>query len=198
MYGNYEVALNQLEYVGFHRKNHSTQSAAALLAGSLEAVLVPCERVQALLVDPRHNTRFPHVFAVLVALVRQRNALRELYVGFTPVLFRNGPSFALYLWLKDLTAEQLPKIVQQNAFLAGAFSGGVASFVTGIVFYPINTIKMKIQAHVEGEHLGFLTTTRLVASRGIGHLYAGLGAHCMGSVLSWAIFQGLYQLLTIR
>ena len=100
MYGNYEVALNQLEYVGFRRKNHSTQSAAALLAGSLEAVLVPCERVQALLVDPRHNTRFPHVFAVLAALVRQRNALRELYVGFTPVLFRNGPSFALYLWLK--------------------------------------------------------------------------------------------------
>ncbi|XP_032814866.1 mitochondrial nicotinamide adenine dinucleotide transporter SLC25A51-like [Petromyzon marinus] len=199
MYGNYEFVLGKLAHMGPRLTDRSRLacSLAALLSGTLEAVLTPLERVQTLLVNPqtRGQHAFRHSFSALSHLGTL--GLRELYVGLTPVLLRNGPSFALYLYIKDSVTLLVPASVRgRSTFLEGAFMGGFSSLLTGLAFYPLNTVKVQMQARIERHHLGFLATARDVVWRqGTRRLYRGVTAHCLGSIISWAVFEGSYRVI---
>lgn len=78
-----------------------------LILGSVEAVLMPFERIQTLLADSRYHDRFQNTTQA-IRYVSQNYGYRELYRGLVPILYRNGPSNALFFLLREEAADRLP------------------------------------------------------------------------------------------
>ncbi|EFN68132.1 Gamma-1-syntrophin [Camponotus floridanus] len=73
---------------------------AANIAGTIEAVLMPLERVQTLLQDWRYHDKFKntsHTFRYLLT----NYGISECYRGMVPIIYRNGLSNLMFFTLRD-------------------------------------------------------------------------------------------------
>lgn len=82
----------------------------SIFSGTVEAVLMPFERIQTLLADSHYHTRFKNTSQAFHH-VCMNYGYRELYRGVTPILFRNGPSNVLFFIMREEAATHLPKHV---------------------------------------------------------------------------------------
>lgn len=86
---------------------------AGVTAGTVEAVLMPFERVQTLLADSTYHSLFKNTAQAFRYLWTNHGFL-ELYRGITPILLRNGPSNAMFFVLREEAAERLPHHVRET------------------------------------------------------------------------------------
>ncbi|XP_071380255.1 mitochondrial nicotinamide adenine dinucleotide transporter SLC25A51-like [Centroberyx affinis] len=176
-----------------------TRSVAAILAGTAEAVLTPFERVQTLLQDPRHHSRFHNTAHTFSFLLRSEHGVWECYRGLVPILLRNGPSNALFFALRGPLKELLPEAQGHATHLLNDFiCGGLLGTFLGAMFYPLNVIKSHAQAQVGGR---FLTVREVLAGilkereGRVALLYRGVHLNYHRSILSWGIINATYELL---
>ncbi|XP_072137219.1 mitochondrial nicotinamide adenine dinucleotide transporter SLC25A51-like [Mobula birostris] len=174
-----------------------TRTVAAVLAGTAEAVLTPFERVQALLQDRRHHSRFTNTFDAFKAL--KVHGFGEYYRGLVPILLRNGPSNALFFGLRGPVKESLPEATTYstnvlNDFICGGFLGSVL----GIIFFPINVVKARMQTEVGGEFQSFTKVFMKIWRERDGKLsnvMRGVHLNYHRSILSWGIINATYEIL---
>ncbi|XP_072880213.1 mitochondrial nicotinamide adenine dinucleotide transporter SLC25A51-like [Hemitrygon akajei] len=174
-----------------------TRTVSAVLAGTAEAVLTPFERVQALLQDRRHHTRFTNTFDAFKAL--KVHGFGEYYRGLVPILLRNGPSNALFFGLRGPVKESLPEATTYstnvlNDFICGGFLGSVL----GIIFFPINVVKARMQTQVGGEFQSFTKVFMKIWRERDGKLsnvMRGVHLNYHRSILSWGIINATYEIL---
>lgn len=81
-----------------------------LILGTVEAVLMPFERIQTLLSDRTHHDKFRNTRQAF-QYVYVNYGYRELFRGATPILWRNGPSNALFFIMREEAATRLPQHV---------------------------------------------------------------------------------------
>lgn len=86
------------------------------ILGTVEAVLMPFERIQTLLADSHYHTHFRNTSQAF-HYVAMNYGYRELYRGLTPILLRNGPSNVLFFILREEAATHLPKHVCDISFV---------------------------------------------------------------------------------
>ncbi|XP_078070348.1 mitochondrial nicotinamide adenine dinucleotide transporter SLC25A51-like [Mustelus asterias] len=173
------------------------RSVSAVLAGTAEAVLTPFERVQALLQDRRHHDRFKNTFHAFKVL--RAYGIKEYYRGLVPILLRNGPSNALFFGLRGPVKQCLPEATTYsvnvlNDFICGGFLGSML----GIMFYPINVVKARMQSQVGGEFQSFTKVLMQIWSERDGklsHLMRGVHLNYHRSILSWGIINATYEIL---
>lgn len=79
-------------------------------SGTVEAALMPFERIQTLLADSHYHTHFKNTSQAF-HYVCMNYGYRELYRGLTPILWRNGPSNVLFFIMREEAAVRLPKRV---------------------------------------------------------------------------------------
>lgn len=79
-------------------------------AGTVEGALMPFERIQTLLADSRYHERFKNTTQAF-KYVCVNYGYRELFRGYSPILWRNGSSNALFFILREEAADMLPKHV---------------------------------------------------------------------------------------
>lgn len=79
-------------------------------SGTVEAALMPFERIQTLLADSHYHTHFKNTSQAF-HYVCMNYGYRELYRGLVPILWRNGPSNVLFFILREEAALRLPKHV---------------------------------------------------------------------------------------
>ncbi|KPP77968.1 solute carrier family 25 member 51-like [Scleropages formosus] len=175
-----------------------TRNAAAVLAGTAEAVFTPFERVQTLLQDHRHHSRFNNTFHTFRTLAGDYG-VRECYRGLVPILLRNGPSNALFFGLRGPIKEQLPEAQTHAAHLVNDFiCGGLLGAMLGILFFPLNVLKTRMQSQVGGPFLPsrqvFFTILKERDGK-VMHLYRGAHLNYHRSILSWGIINATYELL---
>ncbi|XP_036373019.1 solute carrier family 25 member 51 [Megalops cyprinoides] len=175
-----------------------TRSVAAVLAGTAEAAFTPFERVQTLLQDQRHHGRFHNTFHTFGTLLRE-HGVRECYRGLAPILLRNGPSNALFFGLRGPLKQRLPEAQTPAAHLVNDFiCGGVLGAVLGIMFYPLNVVKSRMQSEVGGpfpsSRAVLLTVWRERGGK-VTHLFRGAHLNYHRSLLSWGIINATYELL---
>lgn len=84
-----------------------------LCLGTVEAVLMPFERIQTLLADSHYHTHFKNTSQAF-HYVYIKYGYRELFRGITPILLRNGPSNVLFFIMREEAAEKLPKQVYRK------------------------------------------------------------------------------------
>lgn len=73
---------------------------------------MPFERVQTLLADSHYHTHFKNTSQAF-HYVYTHYGYRELYRGMVPILYRNGPSNALFFIMREEAAERLPHHVSR-------------------------------------------------------------------------------------
>lgn len=83
------------------------------ITGTVEAVLMPFERIQTLLADRMHHEKFQNTRQAF-QYVYVNYGYRELFRGAVPVLWRNGPSNALFFIMREEAVEHLPQHVCIN------------------------------------------------------------------------------------
>lgn len=146
---------------------------------------------------------------------------RELYRGLVPILWRNGPSNAMFFVLREEAHVRLPKRVMIQIFTNPSSSDGVQNslpfqhtvitqstqeFVSGAcigafissVFYPINVLKVTMQSRVGGPSESMLTALRLVYNerdRKLRNVYKGVSMNCTRAFFSWGIVNSAYEQL---
>lgn len=175
-----------------------TRSFAAALAGGAEAVLTPFERVQTLLQDHRHHSRFnntAHTFRTLLS----EYGVRECYRGLVPILLRNCPSNVLFFGLRGPIKEQLPEATSRAGNLVNDFvCGGLLGAALGIMFYPLNVVKSRAQSKVGGSFQPcseVLLTVWRERGGSLAMLFRGAHLNYHRSLLSWGIINATYELL---
>lgn len=167
---------------------------AAHFAGTVEAVLMPLERVQTLLQDWRYHDKFKntsHAFKYLL----KNYGITEYYRGLVPIIYRNSCSNLMFFVLreqsKELSGEQVSVL---TSFINGALIGGL----TSSIFYPMNVIKIHMQSKIGGSFEKFTTVTRdlyVTRNRSIVAFYKGVHLNCMRSFISWGVINASYDFL---
>lgn len=195
MFGVYEECRKPL--MSTDMNPYIAKTIAAIIAGNIEAILMPFERIQTLLIDPSYNTKFKNTKHIALYIGRNYG-MKEFYRGLVPILVRNGPSNALYFIIRDELHQRLPKqdrVLYQTAqeFLAGASIGAFLS----TLYYPLNVIKFSIQTKLGGPHQSMIQAFKTVyKERGckMRNFYHGASMNCTRAFLSWGIITAAYEL----
>uniref|UniRef100_A0A671RBP8 Solute carrier family 25 member 51-like n=1 Tax=Sinocyclocheilus anshuiensis TaxID=1608454 RepID=A0A671RBP8_9TELE len=174
-----------------------TDSIAAVLAGTAEAVLTLFERVQTLLQDPRHHGNFQNTARVFRVLLQQHG--HNFPRGLVPILLRNGPSNAFFFGLRGPIKELLPEAETKAGHLVSDFvCGGFLGAGLGVVFYPLNVVKSHAQVQIGGEFQScrvFLANVLRERDGKVSCLFRGVHLNFQRSIFSWGIINATYELL---
>jgi len=193
MFGVYDEVKRPLILHGYDP--YVAKSIGGLIAGTLEATLMPFERVQTLLADSYYHKQFRNTFDAFQALTKY--GIREYYRGFVPVLIRNGPSNVCFFIAREEVQQYLPQDVSFiyhnfNEFFVGAVIGAV----TSSIIYPLNVIKVTMQSQIGGPHVGMMTVIRQIydeRGRKLSHFYKGVQINFVRAFISWGIINAAYE-----
>ncbi|XP_013390327.1 solute carrier family 25 member 51 [Lingula anatina] len=197
MFGCYEKYLRLIRQQAPKMHVIVQQSTAAILAGCTEALLMPLERTQVLLLDKAYHDHFQNTWHALREL--KSYGVSEYYRGLTPILLRNGLSNAVFFGFRTRLKEQFPSTQSYavNAiedFVSGACLGAFIS----TVFYPVNVVKTHMQKTVGGPFPGIIATGKVVfeeRGRAWKKMFRGVHVNYTRSFLSWGIINASYELL---
>jgi len=197
MFGVYDGTKKPLVET-FNWNPYPAKVVAGLTAGTVEAVLMPFERVQTILADATYHKNYKntvHAFRVIYV----EHGLREFYRGLVPILLRNGPSNALFFVLREEASNGLPK--QRSAlyqgiqeFIAGACIGAFLSSV----FYPMNVLKVAMQSTIGGSNQRIIDVIQQIyvdRGRSVANMYKGASMNCTRAFFSWGIMNAAYEYL---
>ena len=171
---------------------------SGMMAGTCEASLTPFERVQTLLQDPKYTRSFSNTHNAFTK-IQGSYGIRELYRGFTAILYRNSMSTALFFTLRDPVKELVNPLKRDDRlmsalsdFISGSCIGGFIS----TLFFPANVVKTKMQSRLGGEFPSFTSTlAHVYEERGnsLRMVYRGVHLNLIRSMVSWGIINAMYE-----
>jgi hypothetical protein len=179
-----------------NRLRISLTAISAGLAGLTEATLTPFERIQAILQMQQYHKRYRHSWDVFYDITKL-HGVKELYRGYSAILFRNSCSNALFFTARTPLKSMFPHTTNQLQntfydFLSGGFLGAFLS----TIFYPINVVKSHMQAKVGGDYLSMYRTFWIIyelRNRSLALLFKGVGSNFTRSIFSWGITNATYE-----
>ena len=171
---------------------------SGMLAGTFEAFLTPFERVQTLLQHPKYIKSFSNTQKVF-SKISGEYGVKELYRGYTAILYRNSLSTALFFTMKE-PVKELVKFQEQENKMMSAFSDFISGSAIGgfisTVFFPVNVVKTRMQSQIGGSYLSFTRTLVKVfneRNRSLRMLYRGVHLNLIRSMVSWGIINTMYE-----
>ena len=115
MYADYKRFLSP------HVSGMLLNGMAGAMSGLTEGVLIPLERVQALMQSPQYHDHLPTSRAAAVECLRV-GGVRELYRGVSPVLLRNGLSSGAFFAFRHPVAKQVSQSASFNMYCGPTLS----------------------------------------------------------------------------
>ena len=200
MFGTYNSYKDYLHDCAPNVPYFLLHATAAVGAGTTEAILAPFERIQVVLQVKDFHERYQNSFHAFREIAP--HGVRELYRGTSAIVLRNGLSNILFFGLRQPLMDNLPKPQSEfgktfNAFISGAGLGAMLS----TLFFPLNVVKTRMQAVVEGPFLGMKTTGRIILRERQGKwrkVYRGVHINYTRSFISWGIINAMYEFLKKR
>ncbi|RMC08085.1 hypothetical protein DUI87_15116 [Hirundo rustica rustica] len=99
---------------------------------------------------------------------------------------------------KHTTSSQTLSRLSSSHMVNDFICGGLLGAVLGILFFPVNVVKTRMQAQIGGEFQSFskvLAKIWLERDRKVVHLFRGAHLNYHRSVLSWGIINASYEFL---
>lgn len=198
MFGTYKTFNENISRMFPSVSPFTVLCAAAILAGSTEALLTPFERVQTLLQDGHQNSKFRNTYHAFVDL--RKHGFKEYYRGYTPIILRNSVGNILFFSLKDKVKENfLPSSDHLftnlvSNFISGAFVGAL----TSTIFYPVNVVKTRMQVCCGTRFISLYEAFKMTYNergRSIRKMYVGVHVNYTRAFLSWGIINASHQML---
>ncbi|KAM8703923.1 hypothetical protein ACLKA7_008535 [Drosophila subpalustris] len=180
----------------YRLNDYGAKVIAGVVAGSVESILLPFERVQTLLADSKFHQYFSNTQNAFRYVVTNYG-FRELYRGIEPVFWRNGLSNALFFMLREEASVRLPKRKSVSTRTAQEFiAGAVIGASISTLFYPLNVIKVSLQSDMGQKSEGsWHACKRIFRERDsrIGNFYRGCAFNTGRSFISWGIMNTAYE-----
>lgn len=176
--------------------NNVIRTFSGLIAGSVEALFTPLERIQTLLQDSAYHKSFRNTFHAF-RVIGFNYGLREYYRGVHTILLRNGPANVCFFIAREELLHRMPNTesaVLKTAlqFICGATIGACIS----CLFYPLNVAKVALQSRIGGEFETIFTVLpKVYRERGskLRYVYRGVQVNCTRSFLSWGVMNAAYE-----
>ncbi|KAF9432921.1 mitochondrial phosphate carrier protein [Entomortierella beljakovae] len=198
-FGGYEFWKKSLiSYVGHENATNNRTSIYLVSSGIAEFVadvaLCPLEATRIRLVS--QPTFASGLASGLLRILREEGALRGLYSGFGPIVFKQVPySMSKFVAFEHTSEAILRTLGSKENLTAGTiatvnlFSGLIAGVVSAIVSQPADTLLSKINKS-SGEGAVIPRLIRLSRELGIRGLFLGLGPRTvmMGTMVSLQFF----------
>lgn len=165
-------------------------------SGTAETVLTPFERLQTLLTRAKYHVLIKNSNQALL-YVWSNYGVKELYRGWTPILFRNSMGTSSFFIGKDIVDRNVPLNVpislKVQDFLGGVLIGGVISSIS----FPCNVVRVNMQSELGHPTERFHDCLKRVylERKGISGFYKGAYANTLRSSLSWGILNTSYETL---
>lgn len=195
MFGMFETYRQYLSETTTWNK-HICAASAALIAGCIEAVLCPFERIQVLMQDKKYHGHFRNTFHATVQL--RTYGVREYYRGLSCVLLRNGPSNVAFFLCRSPLKQMMPHSDTRFGNMCTDFTtGAVLGAAISTTYYPINVVRTRMQSKMGGEFIGIVDTFNTVFNergRLWRKMFRGVNLNFTRSLLSWGIINASYEL----
>lgn len=194
MFGTYNTALIPLRNLEMDKRLKSI--CASYVSGSLEALFMPFDRIQVLLINSRYHDHFKNTFHTFIE-VQKQYGFREYYRGFVIIWFRNTLSNCCFFLLKnELQASPQTYILTEHIknFCFGGFLGAIMS----TLFYPLKVMKVVVHKQLGGPFLSVFQVIPIIYRRGnngIKNFYTGVVINGIRSLFSWGITNMVYESL---
>ncbi|KAL3311705.1 hypothetical protein Ciccas_009712 [Cichlidogyrus casuarinus] len=174
------------------------KTLSGVYAAFLESALTPFERVQTILQTSQYNKVYQNTFRATLSLYNS-HGIKELYRGFTPVLYRSCFGNALYFSGRQVTKDVAPESLlyyerRVHDFVSGSLLGACVSAAT----FPMNVVKARIQSQIGVPYASVTRTIIALVSEEKGNilrLYRGVPANFLRSLISWGIITMSYEWL---
>ncbi|KNC31805.1 hypothetical protein FF38_12428 [Lucilia cuprina] len=180
----------------YHMNAYKAKLIAGIAAGTVETLLLPFERVQTLLADSKYHKYFANTQKAF-GYVLTNHGFKELYRGIVPVLWRNGPSNAMFFILREEASLHLPQRSSVSTKAAQEFiAGAIIGASTSTLFYPLNVIKVAMQSEMgHPSESMWKTCLKIYRDRGssIAYFYRGCGFNTARSFISWGVMNTAYE-----
>ncbi|KAF6204376.1 hypothetical protein GE061_002717 [Apolygus lucorum] len=168
---------------------------AAITAGSIECVLLPFERLQTILQHERYHKDLINMKHAVTVLWRT-HGFSEFYRGLVPVLFRNGPSNAMFFLLREDAMERFPQASSTAGMLLRQFTiGAMIGAMCSTVFYPCNVLKVHMQSRIGGPFQSVpAAICEIYRERGsVRAFFRGVHLNYTRSCISWGVINTAYE-----
>lgn len=201
MFGSFATFQRMILQQRPHMRSVEVNVWAGMMAGTLESLLAPFERLQTLLLLSEHKnfTRVENTVHAFLK-IKKHYGLKEYYRGFSTILLRNGPSCGMFFALRQPIKDALP---DTNSQLQSAFedflSGAVLGASISTLVYPLNVVKSNMQKRLGVKYNSVLVTLKtLYVERGNSwwRLYFGCSVNFSRSLLSWGITNAAYEYIS--
>ena len=196
MFGGYDQYKCMLHNRAPQNSVMFTKAAAAMLAGTTEAILTPFERVQTLLQAKYTEKNFKNTFHAFREL--RQHGVPEYFRGLTPILLRNGPSNVIFFLLRGEVRAVLPESKTRSGIIACDFmSGAILGAVISTMFYPVNVVKTRMQVTVGSRTSAHQVFMTILCERNYSFksLFSGVHVNYIRALVSWGIINASYEFL---
>lgn len=197
MFGMYDQSKRLIKSYFPNCPANLYRPAAAILAGTVEAIMTPLERIQTLMQNQDYNKKFTgtmHTFREV-----RMYGFAEYYRGLSIILLRNGPCNAVFFGLRHPLKNAMPTttnsaFTMMEYFISGALLG---TFISTI-FYPMQVVKTRMQAKLGGEFISVFRAVLILyeeRGRSFSRMFRGIHVNYTRSVLSWGIVNVSYEVI---
>ncbi|KAF7274250.1 hypothetical protein GWI33_013077 [Rhynchophorus ferrugineus] len=186
-------SLNMNEYL--------EKTCASVISGTLEAFLMPFERVQLILLMSQYNNQFRNMFH-LIRVMAKDYGFKEFFRGYTTILTRNICSNCCFFLTKSELQKRFDNadhvyMKHMQNFVYGALVGTLIT----VLMYPLKVAKVHIQKDLGGKYRNLLEVSREIYqtnSRGMINFYRGIEVNTLKGLLSWGITNSSYEWIKHR
>lgn len=182
-------------------KKHSTleqaakQVAIGTFAGSIaKTALAPLSRIKVIIQIAEKSQSL----STAVGQIYQEGGLRAFYRGNFANIIKSGPETGAKLLMFDVLKEKFASsdghLTPQARFVAG----GLSSIFSHGLFYPLDLIKIRLEATPHGTYTGMIHCAQTIyqAEGFVPAFYRGLVPVCFSTFPSSGITLGLYNYLS--
>ncbi|KAI3379091.1 hypothetical protein SNEBB_010685 [Seison nebaliae] len=213
MFGSYHQYLNDINRIWKCKSNYWTQSIAAVLAGFTEATLFcPFERVQVLLQHHKYHEELKNTFHT-IRQIHLHNGFTSFYYGYQLMIVRNCLSNVCFFLLRNPLKEfflnyfywnngkkdemENKSVNSIHLFIANLISGGVLGATISTIFFPLNTVKTRMQMKVneppKSIRLTFLEIYK-ERNRNLILFFRGSQLNFFRSAVGWGLSNAFFEL----
>nr|CAI5854819.1 unnamed protein product [Callosobruchus analis] len=191
MFGVYNVAIVPMNKL--HIGEHKEQLGASFIAGTVETIFCPFERVQVLLVRSEFHDRFKNTFHTFIDL--KRFGVAEYFRGVTILFWRNTLSNSTFFILKSELQKYFDKddtAVTKN--FKNFITGGCLGMFMSTTLYPLKVMKVELQKDVGGPFLTFKEAVMdIYKTGGVRRFYKGAALNGTRALLSWGVTNMVFE-----
>lgn len=194
MFGIFHYVSNSLKFMEMNIRVETILAGVA--CGTMEAIVMPLERVQLLLVSSKYHDQFKNTFDAFIKIGKVYG-VKEYYRGFTVIWMRSASANAIFFLMKGEARRNLGagETVYSEGF-KNFVIGGLTGSALSTAFYPFKVVKVVYHKQLGGPSPSIPKAVAVVYytnGKGVRNFFRGCWLNAVRSLLGWGITNSSFE-----